>query len=172
MKELFSEHCYGMFGIVYIWDFQVPNIPRLKLLHSKGVFQEIYVSVPRNRWLPIQTPKLLYCLFTKTFQFKAVWLKFFVPESNTNTCWFIRSDTNPWHSCSKFLMMSVTLVHNTFADLTNLPISPPPPLPDCPTCLRCWVNSAIADIEPPFEPVVSIAILFKSSASHSSGVLG
>ena len=38
--------------------------------------------------------------------------------------------------------------------------------------LRCCVKSAIADIEPPFEPLVSIAILFKSSASHSSGVLG
>ena len=34
------------------------------------------------------------------------------------------------------------------------------------------VKSAIADIEPPFEPLVSIAILFKSSASRSSGVLG
>ena len=38
--------------------------------------------------------------------------------------------------------------------------------------LRCCVKSAIADIEPPFEPLVSIAILFKSSASRSSGVLG
>ena len=49
MKELINKHCYCMFGIMYICDFQVPNLPILKLLHSKGFFQEVYVPIPRSR---------------------------------------------------------------------------------------------------------------------------
>ena len=111
--------------------FMYPTSPDWSFFTLRVSFKR-YMFLPHVDDFPSKFPNFCTASSQRPYNFKAVWLKlkFFSSESNNNTCWFIRSDTDPIHSCSKFLMISTTLVHNNFADLTTLPISPPPLLPD------------------------------------------